>query len=291
MRQSGAAVGCEMIWKLFETVDSGALVRKSGAALLVPALVIGTIFAPTPSRAAPQIDVLIDFDDLINTGNDNGTAPNTIAYRNTYGSPGPHHFFFQPVNFQNSANCYDEECMIEFDPSGAITTMTKPGNPWTASPSDLTKTAFDLNSFFFDLQGNVDDTNSLTVTGFDMNGAAIQGANVTLTLGQTIGNLKLAFPSLIDVNLAHDANNQNPVTYPGTNLADTAAITRAGYFVFLGSAFDSVYSVNFSAIGPGQTRIDDIRVSYIPLPATIWLMLAGLFGLRFFSRQPEAAQA
>jgi hypothetical protein len=264
--------------------------RRGYAALAAAALVIGAALNAAPARAA-VVDVLIDFNELANNGNDNGTAPNTNAYKDTYGSPDPHNFFFKPVNFSNSANCYSGNCLLEFGgnnaQTGFITTMIKPESPWTTNPNDLVKSAFTLNSFFFDLQGTTSNaSNFLEVEGFDATGIAIAGAKVTFK----IGDKPNANPSAPQVALAHDSNNQNTQLYPGTLLGVNDAIAAGpGYFVFLGDLFKDVYSVNFTAKGPGNTRIDDIRVSYVPLPAAAWLMLAGLGGLGLMSRRKANA--
>ena len=133
--------------------------------------------------------------------------------------------------------------------------MTKPGNAWAADPTNLSKTAFNLNSFYFDLQGDTGGTdNFLEVFGY--NDLGVKVASATFKLDQVPADYS---PSVL--TLAHGTNNQNQVAYPGTALSATDKILmNAGYFVFLDSSFDNVYSVDFVAKDLGIP----VSTTYVP---------------------------
>lgn len=238
-------------------------------------LVAGALAFSTSVNATP-VTQLIHFDDASNGWNWYSTAD-----RN---------FLFDPTNFQSAIHCADStiggngNCLIEGGQTN-LPLMTRPtyvteaqgsaGAPTYADdtgPGD--NQLFDLDGFYFSLTGNGDSAgNYLEVTGtFD------DDSTYTTQF-------------LLDVTYA------NVMNYDDGGAAG-ALDWNTGYVASFDTMFDSVKSIQFSAFGSVQVRLDCVvatfdgttseplssfdngcGVSTVPEPSILALLGIGFLGI------------
>lgn len=169
-------------------------------------------------------------------------------------------FLFTPARDLGDTKCATGRCLQELNGQGVnlITTMTR-----------LDNAEFDLGGFFFSLVGNgTDANNNITVTGF----AGLVSRSLTFTINtlQTLNNpnASVAFAECV-----------------GNEVDDGFIRKNCGYTVSFNGFFDDVDKVVWTAGVSAETRLDDIVVGEVPLPAAGWLLIAGLGGLAAMRRR------
>lgn len=178
----------------------------------------------------------------------------------TYAEAG---YLFTPNSGTNDVKCYDAGCLKEFR-QGEITTMTKDGGG-----------VFDLLGFYFALIGNgtaTEGVQDITVTGLFED----------LTSISRTFSLNALLSSFI-----------NPTVAGADDPGATAILKNDGYFVTIANGlFNNVTQVHWTTNSEGvqsaSARLDNVSVadpSPVPLPATAWMLLAGLAAMGLMQRR------
>ncbi|MDG4647585.1 VPLPA-CTERM sorting domain-containing protein [Roseibacterium sp. SDUM158017] len=202
--------------------------------------------------AGPASAALITFDTVLG-GNPHGT----------YVEDG---FAFTPNSGTNSVKCYSGQCLQELQ-QGEITTMTR-----------VDGLDFTLESFFFDLSGNTQNAdNSVKIEGF------LDGSSTSVFEFMVGGQYGAGLTYGSQVTIRDEAGNvvTDPLAF-STGDGD-------GYFAFFDPAIGPFTRLVFSSDAEGQTRIDNINASPVPLPAAGWMLFGALGGLAALRRRRKAS--
>ncbi len=184
-----------------------------------------------------------------------------------------------PLNIQNSTQCATGACIQEANGQGLITTLTR-----------IDGGAFDLDGFYFSLQGNGRQAeNDVSIFAEDENknptgpgGSTLPSFNYAIGDKDTNGHLSYYLGAALDpsVDIIAFSNGANGPFYVAKY--DTE--------------FDGVTAITWYGALTANTRIDNLVVTYdkpngddgpspVPLPAGGLLLLTGLAGLSAAARR------
>ena len=228
------------------------------------------LLAAAPASAASVF--VMDFD---GGSGDGGTQHSSGGPNGSYYEAGD--YIFSPSNLQSSLQCYDGNCVQEFQ-NGAIGEFTR------SDGGD-----FDFLGFYFSLQGRGgtdDDLNFVTVE------AEKDGTGIVPIFQIALADLLTSTLPYFDVVWADGGDGDpNAVCKDDQNVTFDKTVrvcNQKGYFVsVLDGAWNGVDLVRFTSSSTALTRIDNL--SAIPLPAAAWFLIAGLGALGGLTRRSGKA--